>query len=181
MWIMSCFCISRLAPCVQPPHQQTISCSVLCAGVRDVDASMPPGDYTQYTPYDPEDIAATGIFADPQHFVLESLDTDTEDRMFGPVVFNVSGGSKDIVTAAMDHGWCFEQICQKRLSTFWTYLPANQAGKDTAVVHGRQTIRCLCIQACSGAAGPSCRKSSCVCQCRHLCVSALSFAGRQTL
>ncbi len=117
----------------------------------------------------PNPVPAKGIFGDPQHFVLESLDADSEDRNFGPVMFNVSG-SIDLVVTAMDQvgqrwsedgwrtaaasyaggaegickgaklartlltsasplflkGWCFAYTCQKRLSTFWTYLPTGQ-------------------------------------------------------
>ncbi|KAG2496270.1 hypothetical protein HYH03_005503 [Edaphochlamys debaryana] len=73
----------------------------------------------------PSPIPKKGIWGDPQHFVLESRDADSEDRNFGPVFFNVSG-SIDAVSAAMDHGWCFAYTCQKRLSTFWTYLPTGQ-------------------------------------------------------
>jgi hypothetical protein len=54
-----------------------------------------------------------------QLFVLESRDSDTEDRNFGPVFFNVSG-VVDLVVAEMDQGWCFAYTCQKRLSNFWT-------------------------------------------------------------
>ncbi len=60
----------------------------------------------------------------PQHFVLESRDPDSEDRNFSPVFFNVSG-SIEVAVPAMDHGWCFAYTCQKRLSTFWTYLPCE--------------------------------------------------------
>ncbi|KXZ54727.1 hypothetical protein GPECTOR_4g796 [Gonium pectorale] len=85
----------------------------------------------------PKPIPPAGIWGDPQHFVLESRDGDSEDRNFGPVFFNVEdrnfgpvffnvSGSIDLVTAAMDHGWCFAYTCQKRLSTFWTYLPSFQ-------------------------------------------------------
>ncbi|KAG2432951.1 hypothetical protein HXX76_008679 [Chlamydomonas incerta] len=63
-----------------------------------------------------------GIGGNQQLFVLESRDADTEDRNFGPVFFNVSG-SIDMAVVAMDQGWCFAYTCQKRLSTFWTYLP----------------------------------------------------------
>ncbi|KAG2448780.1 hypothetical protein HYH02_006132 [Chlamydomonas schloesseri] len=63
-----------------------------------------------------------GIGGNQQLFVLESRDADTEDRNFGPVFFNVSG-SIDMPVVAMDQGWCFAYTCQKRLSTFWTYLP----------------------------------------------------------
>ncbi|KAJ9506879.1 hypothetical protein QJQ45_028160, partial [Haematococcus lacustris] len=66
-----------------------------------------------------------GVFGDPQHFVLETRDGDSEDRNFSPVMFNTSS-SVDLAVAAMDHGWCFAYTCQKRLSTFWTYLPSNQ-------------------------------------------------------
>ena len=66
--------------------------------------------------------AAGGIGGNQQLFVLESRDADTEDRNFGPVFFNVSG-SIDMTVVAMDQGWCFAYTCQKRLSTFWTYLP----------------------------------------------------------
>ncbi|EFJ47177.1 hypothetical protein VOLCADRAFT_92355 [Volvox carteri f. nagariensis] len=75
--------------------------------------------------YKPNPVPADGIWGDPQMLVLESRDKDTEDRNFGPVFFNVSG-SIDLVTAAMDHGWCFAYTCQKRLSTFWTYVPTGQ-------------------------------------------------------
>ncbi|EFJ47178.1 hypothetical protein VOLCADRAFT_92358 [Volvox carteri f. nagariensis] len=75
--------------------------------------------------YKPDPVPADGIWGDPQMLVLESRDKDTEDRNFGPVFFNVSG-SIDLVTAAMDHGWCFAYTCQKRLSTFWTYVPTGQ-------------------------------------------------------
>ena len=43
-----------------------------------------------------------GVFGNPQHFVLESRDADSETRNFGPVMFNVSGAI-DLVSAAMDH------------------------------------------------------------------------------
>jgi hypothetical protein len=67
-------------------------------------------------------VPAGGLFGNKHLFVLESRDADTEDRNFGPVIFNVSG-QVDLVVAAMDQGWCFAYTCQKRLSTFWTYLP----------------------------------------------------------
>jgi hypothetical protein len=73
----------------------------------------------------PNPVPAKGIFGDPQFFVLESRDADSEDRNFGPVMLNVSG-SIDLVVAARDEGWCFAYTCQKRLSTFWTYLPTGQ-------------------------------------------------------
>ncbi|GIL91633.1 hypothetical protein Vretifemale_19242 [Volvox reticuliferus] len=75
--------------------------------------------------YKPNPVPADGIWGDPQMLVLESRDKDSENRNFGPVFFNVSG-SIDVVTTAMDHGWCFEYTCQKRLSTFWTYVPTGQ-------------------------------------------------------
>ena len=52
--------------------------------------------------FKPTPLPAKGIFGDPQLFVLESRDADTESRNFGPVLFNVSG-SIDLVSAAMDH------------------------------------------------------------------------------
>ncbi|KXZ49223.1 hypothetical protein GPECTOR_22g814 [Gonium pectorale] len=74
----------------------------------------------------PKPIPPAGIWGDPQHFVLESRDRDMEDRNFGPVFFNVSG-SIDVVTSTMDYGNCTGTSgCQKRLSTFWTYLPSFQ-------------------------------------------------------
>lgn len=73
----------------------------------------------------PTPIPATGIYGDPQHFVLETRDSDSEDRNFSPVMFNVSG-VVDLAVNAMDHGCCFAYFCQKRLSTFWTYLPSGQ-------------------------------------------------------
>ncbi len=60
--------------------------------------STPPLDLLQKpSPQPPK-----GIFGDPQLFVMESRDPDSEDRNFGPVLFNVSG-SIDLVSAAMDH------------------------------------------------------------------------------
>ncbi|EFJ47175.1 hypothetical protein VOLCADRAFT_92352 [Volvox carteri f. nagariensis] len=76
-------------------------------------------------PMKPKPIPADGIWGDPQYFVLESRDKDSEDRNFGPVFFNVSG-SIDLVTVQMDHGCCFTYKCQKRLSTFATYVPSGQ-------------------------------------------------------
>ncbi|KXZ43941.1 hypothetical protein GPECTOR_77g37 [Gonium pectorale] len=74
----------------------------------------------------PNPIPPNGIYGDPQHFVLESRDKDSEDRMFAPVFFNVSG-SIDLAVSAMDQGCCFGYgFCQKRLSTFWTHLPSWQ-------------------------------------------------------
>ncbi|KAG2491954.1 hypothetical protein HYH03_009686 [Edaphochlamys debaryana] len=78
----------------------------------------------------PKPVPKKGIWGDPQHFVLESRDADSEDRNFGPVLFNVSG-SVDAVSASMDHGCCFAYKCQKRLSTFWTYLPTGQTAYVT--------------------------------------------------
>ncbi len=77
-------------------------------------------------PLKPNPVTKGGIFADPQHFVLESRDPDSEDRNFSPVFVNVSG-SIELLVSAMDHGWCFAYTCQKRLSTFWTYLPCECA------------------------------------------------------
>ncbi|GIL53447.1 hypothetical protein Vafri_9024 [Volvox africanus] len=76
-------------------------------------------------PMKPNPIPSEGIWGDPQHFVLESRDKDSEDRNFGPVFFNVSG-SIDLVTVQQDHGCCFTYKCQKRLSTFGTYVPSGQ-------------------------------------------------------
>lgn len=50
---------------------------------------------------------------------------DTEDRNFGPVLLE-SGGAVDLLTPCMDHGWCFGYTCQKRLSTYWATVAANQ-------------------------------------------------------
>lgn len=66
-----------------------------------------------------------GIYGDPQHFVLESRDADSETRNFSPVFFNVSG-VVDMAVPQCDQGWCFTYGCQKRLSTFFTYLPTWQ-------------------------------------------------------
>lgn len=68
--------------------------------------------------WSPDPMPAAGIFGDPQLFVLESRDSDTEDRNFSPV-FMESGGVRDLAITAMDQGWCFGYTCQKRLSTFW--------------------------------------------------------------
>lgn len=75
----------------------------------------------------PDPVPFGGVFGDPQHFVLESRDPDSEDRNFSPVFFNVSG-VVEVAVPAMDHGWCFAYTCQKRLSTFWTYLPGELQG-----------------------------------------------------
>jgi len=58
--------------------------------------------------------------------VYESRDKDTEDRNFGPLQVGVAGGVViDLPIVAQDHGWCFGYTCQKRLSTFWTYVPSE--------------------------------------------------------
>ena len=74
----------------------------------------------------PPIFSACSIWGDLQTFILESRDGDTEDRNFGPVKFNVSG-IVDLVSPEQDQGWCFEYTCQKRLSTFWTYVPTWHA------------------------------------------------------
>ena len=73
----------------------------------------------------PNPIPAAGIFGDPQMFVFESRDPDTETRNFSPIFVNVSG-SVDLIVTPFDHGWCFAYSCQKRISNFWTYVPSGQ-------------------------------------------------------
>lgn len=91
-------------------------------------------EYEAYMCYEGFDVAATrpkGTMGDPQLFVLESLDPDTEDRNFSPVKFmyNAPSGAgvlmEDYIVTAMDQGWCFGYTCEKRLSTFWTNLPTG--------------------------------------------------------
>jgi hypothetical protein len=50
----------------------------------------------------PNPLPPKGIFGNPQHFVMESRDADSETRNFGPVMFNVAG-SIDYVSPTMDH------------------------------------------------------------------------------
>ncbi|KAG1658047.1 hypothetical protein FOA52_004206 [Chlamydomonas sp. UWO 241] len=61
---------------------------------------------------------------DPQLFVFESRDTDSETRNFAPVFVNVSG-SVDLLVPAMDQSWCFGYTCTKRISNFHTYVPTG--------------------------------------------------------
>lgn len=88
-------------------------------------------DYTEDAPrgltpgLKPSPTPKYGIFGDPQYFVLESRDGDSEDRNFSPVTFN-SSGVIDMAVPQMDVGWCFSYTCQKRLSIFFTYLPTWQ-------------------------------------------------------
>jgi len=70
-------------------------------------------------------VSSQGVWGDPQLLVIESRDKDTEDRNFGPVLLE-SGGAVDLLTPCMDHGWCFGYTCQKRLSTYWATVAANQ-------------------------------------------------------
>ena len=60
----------------------------------------------------------------PQMFVIESRDPDTETRNFSPLLLGQEGtnASKNLLVTTMDHGWCAGYTCQKRLSTFWTYV-----------------------------------------------------------
>lgn len=78
----------------------------------------------------PDPVPAAGIFGDPQLFVLESLDADSETRDLSPVLFNVSG-SVDLLVPPFDHSWCFEAFCRKRMSTFWTSMPTGQEANVT--------------------------------------------------
>ena len=54
---------------------------------------------------------------------------DTEDRNFGPVLLE-SAGVTDLLTPCMDHGWCFGYTCQKRLSTYWMTVAADQVRRN---------------------------------------------------
>jgi hypothetical protein len=78
----------------------------------------------------PDPIPAGGIFGNPQLVVVESMDGDSEDRNFSPVFVNVTG-AVDLLITGMDHGWCFGYTCQKRLSTFWSYMPTHQVNHLT--------------------------------------------------
>ncbi|CAG9461071.1 unnamed protein product [Pedinophyceae sp. YPF-701] len=66
-----------------------------------------------------------GKFGDLQLLVIHTLDVDSEDRNFSPVKVTTDGYT-DLLVTKMDHGWCFGYTCQKRLSTFWTYVPMGQ-------------------------------------------------------
>ena len=69
-----------------------------------------------------------GQFADPQLFVAESRDADSEDRNVSPVkLTDLDSGVTDLLVGAMDHGWCFGYTCQKRLSTFWSVVGSGGA------------------------------------------------------
>ncbi|GBG71843.1 hypothetical protein CBR_g10782 [Chara braunii] len=70
-------------------------------------------------------------------FIFESRDFDTETRRIGPVRFR-QNDSVNIMNGMMDHGWCFSYTCQKRLSTYYTYVLTNMTldirttGKDAS-------------------------------------------------
>jgi hypothetical protein len=76
----------------------------------------------------PQPVPAAGVYGDPQLFVLESRDSDSETRNFGPVMLEL-GGQTDLLVPAMDQGWCFGYTCQKRLSTFWATAAMGHAHK----------------------------------------------------
>lgn len=69
-----------------------------------------------------------GLQGDAQLVVIESRDKDSEDRNVSPVLVRANGQT-DVLISAMDHGWCFAYTCQKRLSTFWTYVPVGDTVK----------------------------------------------------
>ena len=61
----------------------------------------------------------TPIATDPEYFVIESRDTDTETRNVSPVLLqDAASGTYDVLAAMCDFGWCFSYTCSKRLSTF---------------------------------------------------------------
>ncbi|GAX81123.1 hypothetical protein CEUSTIGMA_g8557.t1 [Chlamydomonas eustigma] len=108
--------------------------------------TTPPMDLT----LKPTPLPKTGIFGDPQLFVLESMDSDTETRNFGPVRFNVSG-AVDLVITPFDHGWCFAYSCQMRISNFWTYIPTGQLTNITFTGSPPKTTQLWMPYADSGA------------------------------
>ena len=65
------------------------------------------------------------------HYVLviESMDTDTEVRRLSPIALNGgnigNGDYTDLINGPMDHGWCTEYTCLKRLSTFFTVVASG--------------------------------------------------------
>lgn len=54
----------------------------------------------------PIPMPSAGIWGDPQLFILESRDSDTEERNFSPVILG-NGGQYDVFVPCLDNGWCF--------------------------------------------------------------------------
>ncbi|XP_076045156.1 fibrocystin-L-like [Oratosquilla oratoria] len=57
--------------------------------------------------------------------IIESMDSDTEDRRASPIALIGDPGIDgyvDLVNGPMDRGWCFEYTCQKRISTFYSVV-----------------------------------------------------------
>jgi hypothetical protein len=83
------------------------------------------------TAFRPQPQPPAGVYGDPQLFVLESRDADSETRNFGPVLLEL-GGQVDLLVPAMDQGWCFGYTCQRRLSTFWATAATGHAHRVRA-------------------------------------------------
>jgi hypothetical protein len=100
--------------------------------------------------FGPQPLPPAGVYGDPQLFVLESRDADSETRNFAPVLLEL-GGQVDLLVPAQDFGWCFGYTCQKRLSTFWAtaatghvHRVSKPAGQlRSAAVQLLQRLRCL--------------------------------------
>ncbi|XP_066530272.1 fibrocystin-L-like [Hoplias malabaricus] len=58
--------------------------------------------------------------------VMESLDSDTEDRRLSPVAV-LGDGYVDLINGPQDHGWCFGYTCQKRVSLFHGIVATNKS------------------------------------------------------
>lgn len=99
----------------------------------------------------PTSAAPYGVAGDMQLMVIESLDADSEDRNVSPV-FVESEGQTDVLISAMDHGWCFAYTCQKRLSTFWTYVPTGSSVKISFTGTPPRMLRVWMPYAAAGAA-----------------------------
>jgi hypothetical protein len=55
--------------------------------------------------------------------VIESMDSDTENRRLSPVaIFSDDYTYVDLINGPQDHGWCFGYTCQRRISTFFAAI-----------------------------------------------------------
>jgi hypothetical protein len=59
-------------------------------------------------------------------FIVESLDADSESRRLSPMAL-WSGGYLNLVNGAMDHGWCLERTCLRRLMTLYSIISTGRA------------------------------------------------------
>jgi hypothetical protein len=78
--------------------------------------------------------------------VIESMDSDTENRRLSPVAILSDNRYLDLINGPQDHGWCFGYTCQKRISTFLSLVVSNRSYDIYLTSSPPKTLRFRIIQ-----------------------------------